>query len=143
MRKLVTSILILSVMLCLAACCGNVLKTSGVRPRVVSRIAISCDGETRICTSDESMEAILAYLRLLSPVSTGNPTATQGPLYRIRLIHSDGSQKDYCQQGCCFREGDGDWKTITERDALALSKLFDLLESQADPFDYELKEGFT
>ncbi|MBO5724803.1 MAG: hypothetical protein J6S58_08250 [Lentisphaeria bacterium] len=100
---------------------------------MVTRIAIFCDGETRICTSDESMEAILAYLRLLSPVPTADPAIPQGSLYQIHLFYSDGSQKEYCQQGCCFREGNGDWKTITERDALALSKLFNLLESQPAP----------
>ena len=127
MRKPLAFVLILSVTLCRAACCGS---SKPATPRVVTRISISCDGETRTYASEDSMEAILTYLRLLSPVTPADPAVPQGPLYRIRLIYSDGKQKEYCQQGCCFREADGEWETISDRDTLALTKLFDLLEPE-------------
>ena len=127
MKKLLALILILSVTLCLAACCGM---TGHTVPRLVTRISISCDGETRTYASEESMQAILAYLRLLSPVPTADPAIPQGSLYQIRLFYSDGSQKEYLQQGCRFRENGENWEIITERDSLALTKLFDLLEPE-------------
>lgn len=130
MKNLLPVVLVLSAALCLSACCGN---SNSTVPRVVTRISISCDGDTRTCVSDESMEAMLTYLRLLAPVTPADPAAPQGAFYRIRLIYSDGTQKEYAQQGCCFREDDGDWEIITDRDSLALAKLFDLLEPETIP----------
>ena len=131
MRKLLTTFLMLSVMLFLAGCCGSCPDRPSPSARVVTRITIACDDEVRTFGSEESMKAILAYLRNLTPLNLAESSPTQGCLYRITLLYSDGSHREYTQQDRFFREGNGKWKSISEQNSLALSKLYDLLEPES------------
>lgn len=131
MRKMMTTFLMLSVILSLTACCGNCPDKPSSPARVVTRITITCEDESRTYGSEESMETILAYLRNLAPMNIADTAPTQGCLYRITLFFSDGACREFLQQDRFFREGDGTWKTITEQHNLALSKLYDLLEPES------------
>lgn len=131
MRKLLTTFLMLSVMLFPAGCCGSCPDRPSPSARVVTRITIACADEVRTFESEESMKAILAYLRNLTPLNLAESAPTQGCLYRITLLYSDGSRREYSQQDRFFREGNGKWKSISEQNSLALSKLYDLLEPES------------
>ena len=131
MRKKQILTILLTLVLTLSACSGS--GSSAGRPlvRVVTRITISQDDVTRTYTSEESLEAILAYLRHLAPMTNADSIPTQGSIYRISLIYSDGSRQEFAQQDRYFRDTDGTWKNISEQNMLNLSKLFALLNAES------------
>lgn len=133
MKRNLILTLILIFVLSLSACCFSPSQPDHPLVRVVTRICISRDDDIRSYSSDESMGAILAYLRHLSPGSSSQPLPSQGSIYRISLIYSDGSREDFLQQGKFFQDAEGTWKSITEQDMLNLSKLFALLEPETAP----------
>lgn len=93
--------------------------------------------------SDEKMEAVLTYLRILDPYGTPqeDPETVAGSDIFITLVFSDGSNKIYHQRSDRYlRIGDGLWKCIDPETALQLSALLGVLTSDpsaaADvPFD--------
>ena len=133
MKKCMNLLLCFALAFSLTACRGSVAPSGKPLVRVITRIIVSRDSETRVYSSDDSMKAILAYLRHLDPHTKAETAPTTGSIYRIRLIYSDGSMKDYHQRGLCFREENGPWETISEQDTLNLNKLFHLLEPDPTP----------
>lgn len=131
-KRLIFALFVFSV-LSLSACCAQPAPEDKPLVRVVTRISISADGVTRSYSSTESLEAILAYLRQLSPMTNADQSPSQGSMYRISLVYSDGSRQDFRQRDRYFLDTDGKWKNITEGDILKLCKLFNLLEPENLP----------
>lgn len=132
MKKCMILVLLTLFVFSLSACCIH-RKPDGPMVRVVTRITISQGNDTRSYASDESLRAILSYLRHLKPHSKAETAPTMGSIYQISLIYSDGSRQEFRQRGHFFQEDSGTWRTITEQDALNLSKLFNLLEPESVP----------
>lgn len=93
--------------------------------------------------SDEKMEAVLTYLRLLDPYGTPkeDPEDVAGSDIYIALVYSDGSSKIYHQRDDRYLKiGDGPWKCIDPDTALQLCALLGILTSDPGttediPFD--------
>lgn len=116
--------------------------------RVVTQAVICMDGIERSYSTSDSVEAILAYLRLLKPHGTpGNMADSPGSQCDITLVYSDGSRQYFQQRdNRYFLDQDGNWKNIDESKALGLSKLFHLLTpdtESADPPTESTKQGIS
>lgn len=93
--------------------------------------------------SDEKMEAVLTYLRLLDPYGTPkeDPETAPGSDIYIALVYSDGTQKLYHQRAERYLQvGHGPWKCIDTDAALQLRALLGMLTSDTgtvaqQPFD--------
>lgn len=93
--------------------------------------------------SDEKMEAVLIYLRILDPYGTPqeDPDNAVGSDIVITLVFSDGSSKIYHQRAERYLQiDDSPWKCIDPRTALQLSALLGVLTSDPSagtdlPFD--------
>lgn len=80
--------------------------------------------------SDEKMESILTYLRILDPYGTPevDPESAPGSDFFITLIYSDGNRKCYQQRADRYlRIGNGTWRYIDPDTALRLSNLLGVL----------------
>lgn len=104
--------------------------------RVVSQIHIRYQNNSIYqfwhFNSDEKMEAVLTYLRILDPYGTPevDPETVTGCDFLITLVYSDGSNKIYQQRSDRFlRIGDGPWRRIDPDTALQLSQLLGVLTS--------------
>ena len=86
----------------------------------------------RVYTSENKMQRVLDYLRLIDPYGTPqeDPEAAPGSNYRITLYFSDGSQTDYFQKSDRYmlRAGDS-WKKIDPARAEELGRIMGQLES--------------
>ena len=110
--------------------CGCSSRTTALEPvsRVVTEIQImrQSDQLTHRYTSQKAMNRILSYLRRLDPYGKSDvkpDNSTEG--YQIRLIYSDGSDKNYVQVGAqFFCDADGQWKQIDPKAASELPLLF-------------------
>ena len=86
----------------------------------------------RVYTSENKMQQVLDYLRLIDPYGTPqeNPESAPGSNYRITLYFSDGSQTDYFQKSDRYmlRAGDS-WKKIDPARAEELGRIMGQLPS--------------
>lgn len=135
MKKLTMTVLIFCLLLC--GGCAPQQKTDKPLCRVVTRIQIVREeGEASVShcyTDDESMGAILTYLRKLRPY--GLPSAVQPEAaestYFITLDYSDGTQHSYRQMGNgFFQDSSGKWKQIDQELGKDLTLLFEELPAQ-------------
>ncbi len=127
-----------------AALCLTISAFTGCQPsttastayRVVSQIHVQYQNSNLHqrwhFRSDEKMEAVLTYLRLLDPYGTPkeDPEDVAGSDIYIALVYSDGSSKIYHQRADRYLQiGDGPWKCIDPDTALQLCALLGILTS--------------
>lgn len=80
----------------------------------------------------ESMEAVLNYLRMLKPEGIVLPDDPQTINCQITVHFSDGTDKLFFQQGNIYlREGDGAWEKIDRQQAQLLYPLLLLMPSDS------------
>ena len=114
------------------------LQNQGEQPefRVVVGVTLRYDNgpikAQRVYTSENKMQQVLDYLRLIDPYGTPqeDPDTVPGSNYRITLYFSDGSQTDYFQKSDRYmlRAGDS-WKKIDPARAEDLGRIMGQLES--------------
>lgn len=120
--------------------CGGCSRQAGTLSstthRVVTQINISYENgpirTQRHYSSNEKMQTILNYLRLLNPygVTPTPPSCVSGSNFDIVLTYSDGGEKHYRQHADRYwQEGEGSWKEIDPKKALQLSRILCQMES--------------
>ncbi len=88
MRKRVFTIfLLLAILLC---GCGSVSKQTAPRYKIVTQMTVTAGELTRTYTSQDKMETILFFLRLLR--SNTLAPATEGREFHILFTHPDSSE---------------------------------------------------
>ena len=104
--------------------------------RIVTGITVMYENESvrffRRYTTDEKIQNILAYLRLMDPKGAAqtNPETLPGGLYTITLLYADGNSLIYRQKNNNYlQEGNGKWKNIDPKKAEWLSQLIGKTES--------------
>jgi hypothetical protein len=86
----------------------------------------------RVYTSENKMQRVLDYLRLIDPYGRPavDPEFVAGSQFHIELAFSDGSRKIYRQKADRYMQIDGgDWQTINPARAEELSLLLGQMES--------------
>ena len=104
--------------------------------RMVVQIDVSCsqDGESihRSYTSENKMEAMLLYLRLLKPQgpTETNPEELLGPACKIVVRFSNGQERIYRLRADRFLSTDSHpWQSVDQAHAQELYKLVMLMSS--------------
>ena len=135
LKKLCLLALLTAILLC---GCSR-LQMPSQQPRIVTGVTVIYENEQihffRRYTSDDKIQNILSYLRLIEPKGTAqtNPETLPGGLYTITLLYADGSQQIYYQKNNSYlRENNGKWKMINEKKAEWLGQLIEQTESDFD-----------
>ena len=124
----------------LAGCCRIFLSPDTVPYRVVTQVQIRYQNGTvqsqRQFFREENIRNILAYLRYIDPYGTPkeDPEQTDGRIFEIYVIYSDGSQCLYEQRADQYmRINGGPWKKIDPQKALVLSGLWGMMPGDPVP----------
>lgn len=124
--------MILTLVLCTG--CRSAGKPEAPLCRVVTQVRITREsgGENRsvVYTDQESMGAVLSYLRRLRPYYMADPRVPEPRVcrYQITLDYSDGTQHVYHQlDSSFFQDSSGIWKQIDEKLGKDLTLLFEEL----------------
>ncbi len=122
-------------LLLLAGCSRTKLPTQSPS-RLVTGITVMYENDPirffRRYTSDEKMQQVLNYLRLIDPkgIVQDDPETLPGGQYTITLLYSDGSSNIYRQKSDAYMQtDDGPWKRIDPKKAEWLGQLLEQLES--------------
>ena len=133
-------VLFLPLLFLLAGCCRIFLSPDTVPYRVVTQVQIRYQNGTvqsqRQFFREENIHNILAYLRYIDPYGTPkeDPEQTDGRIFEIYVIYSDGSQCLYEQRADQYmRINGGPWKKIDPQKALALSGLWGMMSGDPVP----------
>ena len=137
-RKIALFYVVLIALLC-GGCGKHPSPAEDTRPfRVVAQIRVFYENGPLSCqrsyTREDKMQQVLDYLRRIDPYGTpgGDPEEARGSDFRIELIYTDGSKKEYHQRSDRFmRINDGPWKQIDPEKAEDLSRI--LCEMDSDP----------
>ena len=135
MRK---SLMLLLIFLSLLSGCSRVHtpeeQETGLRMVVQIDVSCSQDGESihRSYTSEDKMEAMLLYLRLLKPLGPAqtDPEELLGPANEIVVRFSNGQQRIYRLRADRFLSTDSHpWQSVDQVHAQELYKLVILMSS--------------
>lgn len=135
MKKFIVLLLICSF---LSSGCSRIHTPGEQEPaqRMVVQIDVSCsqDGESihRSYTSENKMEAMLLYLRLLKSQGPAqvNPEELLGPVSKIVVQFSNGQQRIYRLRADRFLSTDSrPWQSVDQTHAQELYKLVMLMPS--------------
>lgn len=134
MKKFAAFLLILALALCTG--CRSAGGPDAPLCRVVTQVRITREsgGESRSVTytDQESMGAVLSYLRRLKPyyMADSRVPEVRECRYQITLDYSDGTQHVYQQlDSSFFQDSSGIWKQIDEKLGKDLTLLFDELSA--------------
>ena len=136
MKKLSFLALILAVIL---LCGCSRLQMPAQQPRIVTGVTVIYENDQirffRRYTSDEKIQKVLSYLRLIDPKGAAqtDPETLPGGMYTITLLYADGTQQVYHQKNDNYlQENDGRWKIIDPKKAEWLGQLIEQTESDFD-----------
>lgn len=133
-------LILLPLALLFAGCCRIFHSPDDVPYRVVTEVRVTYKNGTlenhRQFFQEEHIRNIVAYLRYIDPYGTPkeDPEQSDGRIFDIRVIYSDGSQRLYEQRADRYmRINGGPWKMIDPQKALTLSGLFGMMPSDPVP----------
>ncbi len=126
--------LFIAVGLLLCGCRASAAGQPAQPLRVVTQVDVTCrqdeDIWQRHYTQPEKAQAVLSYLRLLKYRGTETPEETDGLLFEIQVLFSNGSQKAFFQQGDShLRRDGGPWEKIDPEQGCKLLPLLERLPS--------------
>ncbi len=133
-------ICILPLLVLLTGCCNILWQNNSPPYRIVTQVRIVYKNESietgRDFYQEENIRQILDYLRYIDPygIPREDPEQSEGRIFYITLIYSDGSQRVYEQRADQYLRIDGgDWKRIDPQKALYLSGLLAMMAGDAPP----------
>lgn len=109
---------------------GGCQQSAPPRRHVVTEISVAADDWETVYNHQEKMEVILTYIRLMEPsyVLPAAPDPQPGPMYRISLVHSDGSRLTYVQQADrYFCSPTGQWRAMDPNYGALFPELLQLM----------------
>ena len=134
LRKI--GVLVISIFLLMSTGCTFYSDDQTKPYRVVTQIDVMYQKKSIVSegsfTDPEKMQAILYYLRKISPYGTpmDDPEQVQGSDFYITLHYSDNTRKVYQQRDDRFmRIDNGPWKRIDPQRALMLSRILGTMDS--------------